>query len=95
MANNVLPLKIILNNLLNFIDKALGKHAAALIKADIIPIENKSICRVDCPKSTEVPAFLKWEKTEDLFVRTGPSTRSLAASEITPYIQSHFPKERG
>ena len=82
-----------LNNLFNFIDDALGKHAAALINAEIVTIENKSICKVECPKSIN-PAYLKWDKTEELFVRTGPSTRSLAASEIADYIHSHFSSKK-
>ena len=82
-----------LNNLFNFVDDTLGKNAAALINAEIVSIENKSICKVECPKSIK-PAYLKWDKTEELFVRTGPSTRSLAASEIVDYIQSHFSSEK-
>lgn len=77
------------NTMFNFIDQALGKHAATLIKAEIFEIEGKQICKVLCNASSK-PTYLGWDNKEEFFVRTGPSTRSMKVSEVPDYIRSHF-----
>lgn len=51
--------------------------------------ETQSILRVDC-KAANSPAYLDTGKEEHFYIRTGPATTNLKASEIYPYIKSRF-----
>ena len=82
-----------MNILFNFIDQALGKQAATLIKAQIFEINGKQVCQILC-KASPRPVFMKWGNSEEAFVRAGPSTRSMPMSEFVAYIKSHFEKEQ-
>ncbi|MCR4317702.1 MAG: DUF262 domain-containing protein [Planctomycetes bacterium] len=54
--------------------------------------EDKDDCRVmviKCDKSP-TPVYVKDEKVERFYIRTGPSTVELAASQTAEFIQHHF-----
>jgi hypothetical protein len=78
-----------LRSLLSFVDTSLGKYSTTLIDPEVIEIDNKKVCRIICIKGPK-PTYMKWEKEEKFFIRTGPSTRSLPISEVSEYVGLHF-----
>ena len=78
-----------LNNLLK---AKIGTIHTGFIHTDIERIDGKWVLRVDCEAST-IPAYLKDGNSEYFFVRTGPSTTSMALSKVYRYIRMHFYNE--
>lgn len=78
-----------LRSLVDSVDASLGKYSTTLIDPQIIKMEDKNICRVECIKGTK-EIYMKWGNEMTLNVRSGPSTRSLLVSEIHDYVASHF-----
>ncbi len=55
--------------------------------------EGKSIIRVDCFKCKK-PVFVKEGKTEEFYVRSGPSSVELTGSNLVNYVKNKSSKER-
>jgi len=75
----------------NLVNENIGKQYTNLISWNLYEIGNLKVLRVDCTKSSS-PVFLKMKGQEEFFIRTGPSTVSLSASELLEYSKKHFPK---
>jgi hypothetical protein len=74
--------------------ESLGRDRSRSIRVSFHTVEGKQICRVDVSPSSH-PVFFADEKgTERLYVRTGNSTRELAASEMLRYCGEHFERLR-
>ena len=79
--------------LLHLFDKvktSMGDNAAARIDARIVLLDETAICRVECAKSQQ-PVFVKAKSEDEAFyVRTGPSSTKMSASQQADYISTRF-----
>ena len=73
-------------HLVNIVNARLGPLAMTLTDVRFDDCEGKRIMVVKCEKSNK-PIFCKDSGREFFFVRTGPSTTQLAASQTQDYIQ--------
>ena len=74
----------------SLIKDRIGILQARFIKARVVELAGGvKILRIDCKRSV-LPAFVKTDQGELFYVRTGPSTRALSASEISPNIKTWF-----
>jgi hypothetical protein len=62
---------------------------AASIRARFENYENCKVMAVECSKSKSL-VFVKDENTERFYIRTGPSTAELTASQTQEYIKQWF-----
>jgi hypothetical protein len=69
----------------NLFNEHLGAEFTRLVAFDLVKVENLSVAVVECDRSPD-PAFLKIGKTEDFYVRSGPSSTKLPASKALRYI---------
>ncbi len=76
-------------HLTNLIKERMGKSVLSFVDIAVEELEGKKIMRVDC-KPASTPVYLVHNNTESFFIRTGPSTTALPASEIFPYILNRF-----
>jgi hypothetical protein len=67
-----------------------GKDCAPMIQTSFSQLEGKDVCRMTFKPSPK-PAFVKDEKGEHLFVRTGNSTNSLMTKEALDYCKQRWP----
>ena len=67
----------------------LKEHAAIKAKPENIIYKGKRLLVVDCLSSSS-PVYLKNGNTEEFYVRAGPSSAALPASEMTNYIQQRY-----
>lgn len=67
----------------------IGASFLRFLRQRIIEIDGKDIFMVECQPAV-TPAYLRTGNEEHFFVRTGPSTTSLPASQIHDYVQGHF-----
>jgi len=77
----------------NLVNDNIGKQYTNLIRWGLYPLEKRKVLRVDCLKSS-APVFLRMKGQEEFFIRTGPSTVPLTASEILEYSKEHFTTKR-
>jgi len=73
-------------HLTNIIKQNLGSIAAAAIEIQIISLNSKDICRVDCVKIKD-GVYLGGS---EFYVRTGPSTTLLSEDQIPKHIQNRI-----
>ncbi|MBQ2762879.1 MAG: ATP-binding protein [Candidatus Methanomethylophilaceae archaeon] len=71
----------------NLISSRIGDEFIPYIRFRLVPFEEKAVMLVEC-KKCEIPVFLKDNKTEIYFVRSGPSTVELTGSDMLKYIKS-------
>jgi len=76
----------------NLIKQKIGKKNLSLIDFKIIKINKKEIMVVECSESKK-PTFLKEGKEEEFYIRIGPSTTEIKASELVDYIKKKFNKK--
>jgi len=70
----------------NLISSRIGDEFIPYIRFRLVPFEEKAVMLVEC-KKCEIPVFLKDNKTEIYFVRSGPSTVELTGSDMLKYIK--------
>ena len=75
--------------LVQLIKSRMGHTAVTMIHIDYGTYQDHRIMRVVCDPSPS-PVYVKIENDEHFYVRMGPSTDKLPASEIQGYIQHHF-----
>ncbi len=75
----------------NMLKEKIGKKYLPLIDFEIILIKGKSIMKVECSESKK-PVFLKNSDNEEFYIRVGPSTQEIKASELIEYIERKFKK---
>lgn len=71
------------------INERIGNNLNQFVRAGMEEIEGKKIMRVDVTPST-LPAYLKNNNEEHLYIRTGPATTDLKPSEIFLYVYNRF-----
>jgi predicted HTH transcriptional regulator len=76
-----------LRHIENLIARHIGPAYFPYIRSRMISVEGKKVLIIDCGTSPK-PVFLKHDKGEDFYIRTGPASRSLAPSEILAYIET-------
>lgn len=74
------------NFLTNILLDSYGKDSSPLIQIFFHLIDNKDICRI-IVKPSPKPVFVKDDKGEHLFIRTGNSTRQLSTREAIEYCK--------
>lgn len=72
------------NFLMNILLEAYGKESAPFIHVIFHKIDDKDICQIAVKPSTR-PVFVRDDKGEHLFIRTGNSTRALTTREAIEY----------
>ncbi|MFY0625237.1 MAG: putative DNA binding domain-containing protein [Reichenbachiella sp.] len=80
--------KLILH-LTNLIKEKIGSLHLKFIHTHILELQGKKVLRVDC-RATSEPAYFISGQDEHLYIRTGPSTTSLALSKVHGYISQRF-----
>jgi hypothetical protein len=76
-------------HLINIVKSQMGVHALTNIHAHFDDYNNCRVMVVKCRKST-IPVFLKDGNIERFYIRTGPSTIELSASQTQEYIKQRF-----
>ncbi len=76
-------------HLANIVKSRMGPHAMTLIHPHFEEYEDEKVFVVRCP-SAPVPVFVKDNNDERFYVRTGPSSTELTASQTQEYIKSRF-----
>lgn len=75
----------------NLIKDHIGPEYLPFIKSNVIPVDDKSILKVDCsPSDKEV--FLKSDKLEEFYIRAGASSVRLEGSKLIDYVSKKFEK---
>jgi hypothetical protein len=75
----------------NLIKSYIGRKYLPFLNFELIQIEDKHIMKVDCVSSNK-PVFLKFENSEEFYIRTGAATTLISGSELVEYIETHFKK---
>jgi len=76
-------------HLVNIIKSRMGIHAITNIHAHFDDYDNYRVMVVKCRRSS-IPIFLKDGGIERFYIRTGPSTTELSASQTQEYIRQRF-----
>ena len=76
-------------HLVNVVKEHLGPKAMIFIQLHFDDYEDKRVLIVKCYRSA-MPIFLKEGVLEKFFIRTGPSTTELSASQTLDYIKHRF-----
>lgn len=76
-------------HLTKLISDRIGSNLNSFVRASVEDHDGKKILRIDVDPST-MPAYLKDSNNEYLYIRTGPSTTELKASEIFLYVYTRF-----
>lgn len=76
-------------HLTNIVKARIGTSFMRFLRISVEEVDQEDVLRVDCEPSV-VPAYLDYENDEHFYVRTGPATSELSASEIHEYIHNHF-----
>ena len=78
----------------HMISSKIGEEFFPYISFRVIDMEEgKAIIRVDCARSKK-PVFLKDGKTEEFYVRSGPSSVMLTGSNLVNYVKNNSFKDR-
>ena len=81
-------------HLTHMISSKIGDEFFPYISFRLIDMEDgKAIIRVDCSKCKK-PVFLKDGKTEEFYVRSGPSSVELRGSNLVNYVNNKSSKDR-
>jgi len=76
-------------HLVNIVKSRMGVQAMASLHAHFDEHEDFRVMVVKCQKSA-TPVFLKDAEAERFYIRTGPSTTELSASQMSEYIKQRF-----
>ena len=75
----------------NCFDSSLGKQHITRIKTKFITVAGKNVFRVECQRFAGDYAYLRLKNEEQIFVRVGPSSKALTASEIVARMENRKP----
>ena len=79
-------------HLWNTLKQAFGEAATMNVNTEVLAVNDKSICLVECKPSTE-PVICKVKGgVEEFYIRTGPATTPVTPSAMLAYIPRHFAK---
>jgi hypothetical protein len=71
----------------NLINQHIGPEYLQFIRYGLVGVRGEKVVMIRCARSSD-PAFLKNNKDEDFFVRTGPASRKLSPSQILKYLEA-------
>ena len=71
----------------NLINQHIGAELYQYLSFNLVRVDGRQIGVVSCSRSTE-PAYLKTAKSEEFYIRNGPSSDALPVSKIMAYIHS-------
>ena len=77
------------NLLMTILFDSCGKECSPLVKIIFHQIEGREICQINVKPSPK-PIFVKDEKNENFYIRTGNSTRLLSTREAIEYCKIHW-----
>ena len=77
-------------HLVNLVNSRMGPQAMTSMHAHFEDYEDNRVMVVKCGKAPK-PVFVKDGDIERFFIRTGPSTTELSASQTQDYIKQRFP----
>jgi len=75
----------------NLVNAKIGKDFSDLVKYELQLADGKKILIVNCARSPRA-VFLKHDKQEEFFIRTGPASVQLSAREVLDYSRTRFPQ---
>jgi hypothetical protein len=76
-----------LRHLDNLINQHIGPEYLRFIRYGLVGIRGEKVVMIRCARSND-PAFLKNNKEENFYVRTGPTSRKLSPSQILKYLEA-------
>ena len=79
-------------HLINIIKQNLGKKFLNKMHIELIKSKNKTIAKIDCRSSNE-PIFLKEDKEEKFYIRTGPASTEISGKDLLDYVKKRFDKD--
>jgi len=71
----------------SLIRDTIGPDFTPFIESALVPLEGSEVLAVRC-RPSPMPAFLKRDGQEEFYIRIGPGSRKLLASEMLAYLQS-------
>jgi hypothetical protein len=71
----------------NVINQHIGPEYLQFIRYGLVGIRGEKVVMIRCARSND-PAFLRNNKEEDFYVRTGPASRKLSPSQILKYLEA-------
>ncbi len=71
----------------NLINQHIGTELYKYLSFSLVHVNGTQIGIVTCSRSDE-PVYLKTAKSEEFYIRNGPSSDALSVSKILPYIKS-------
>jgi len=71
----------------NLINQHIGPEYLRFIRYGLVGIRGEKVVMIRCARSND-PAFLKNNKEENFYVRTGPASRKLSPSQILKYLEA-------
>jgi len=71
------------------IRKHLGNNFLPFISYELFPYHDKHILKIECRRGSH-RTFLKWENSEEFYVRHGSSTIKLSGSDLLDYVEERF-----
>ena len=77
--------------LVQLINSFLGKQHNNFISTYIRKIDGKEVCIINVKKSTE-PVFLKFDNSEEFYIRASSTSQPLNVRETFEYTRSHWGK---
>lgn len=80
-----------LRHIENLIAQHLGPAHFPRIHSRLVRVDDAQVMIIACETSRK-PVFLKHDKGEDFYIRTGPASRALATSDALTYIESRKQK---
>lgn len=69
----------------NLVHHHLGPQYTGLIESTLVDIESEAVLMLECYPATE-PVFLKIGKSEEFYVRSGPSSAKLSPSQMVGHV---------
>ncbi len=73
----------------NILKSSIGNEFMPFIEFELFSVSDKHVLKIECISSKK-PVFLKYEKEEEFYIRSGPSSAKLTGRELIEYIKNKF-----
>ena len=70
----------------NLVNQHIGAKFPKHLRFDLVRVDGHQVGVVTCRRSAE-PVYLKTPKSEEFYIRNGPSSDALPVSKVVAYIQ--------
>jgi hypothetical protein len=71
----------------NLVNQHIGAEFSKYLRLHIVPLDGKQVGVVACRRASE-PVYLKTPKSEEFYIRSGPSSDALPVSKVVAYIRT-------